>query len=171
VASMVALLALPAAWGPSASPLAAPHALLCLRQAFDKSPPPSPPRSLDSAAHAPPGSNPLPLLLPCGTSTLRARVPPPPDAEARGSRAGAAATARVASPPSGAAPAPPPGGAELLCMSRPLYELVAGGGGRSVPPSVLPVLARHVDWLAGSGVDLLVRRAGGVYPVMLGGGG
>lgn len=45
-------------------------------------------------------------------------------------------------------------------MSKPMFELIAGGMGRSVPPAVLPVLARHVDWLAGAGVDLAAMAAG-----------
>ncbi|GIL85012.1 hypothetical protein Vretifemale_13636, partial [Volvox reticuliferus] len=73
-------------------------------------------------------------VLPLGSSVLRARVEAPP------AEAGAAG-----------------GGAEVLCMSRTMFELLSRGIGRSVPPAVLPVLARHVDWL--TGVDILALAA------------
>ncbi|KAG2494361.1 hypothetical protein HYH03_007418 [Edaphochlamys debaryana] len=55
------------------------------------------------------------------------------------------------------------GGAEVLCLSKPMFELLAGGVGRSVPPLVLPVLARHVDWLAAVDLQALATDLEGKY--------
>ncbi|GIL53685.1 hypothetical protein Vafri_9318, partial [Volvox africanus] len=78
-------------------------------------------------------------VLPLGCSVLRARVAASP------AEAGAA------------------GGAEVLCMSRTMFELLSRGIGRSVPPAVLPVLARHVDWLAGVDIPALAADLAGHY--------
>ncbi|GFR51463.1 hypothetical protein Agub_g13872 [Astrephomene gubernaculifera] len=53
--------------------------------------------------------------------------------------------------------------AEVLCMSKPMFELMASGVGRSVPPSALPVLARHVDWLIGVDLQAMANDLAGRY--------